>query len=80
MLQHSLHIKRDLGEQLGIANTLANLGELACETEQLEQAEEYLREAMHTARQVKADSLIVELLAGFATLLDLLHKCAIIGT
>lgn len=80
MLEHSLHIKRDLGEQLGIANTLANLGELACETEQLEQAEEYLREAMHTARQVKADSLIVELLAGFATLLDLLHKCAIIGT
>ena len=68
VLERSLHIKRDLGQQQGISITLANLGELACETGQFKQAEGYLREAMRIARQVKATPLMIELLACFAAL------------
>jgi predicted ATPase/DNA-binding SARP family transcriptional activator/uncharacterized protein HemY len=68
MLERSLLIKRDLGQQIGVANTLTNLGELACQTGEFNEAENYFRDAMRIAVQVKAMPLAVELLVCFANL------------
>jgi tetratricopeptide (TPR) repeat protein len=68
LLQESLSIGRETGNQVQIALSLNHLGAVACATGDYEKAERYFREALRTAADTRADRTILQVLAGMAAL------------
>ncbi|MBC8161642.1 MAG: tetratricopeptide repeat protein, partial [Roseiflexaceae bacterium] len=70
LLEENGALFRSLSDPHGLAVTLANLGELALESGDTTAARSYYLDALHQARLVYAIPLVLDVLAGYATVLS----------
>lgn len=70
LLEENLALFRSLNDPHGLAITLANLGELALESGDTTAARGYYLDALRQARLVYAIPLVLDILAGYATVLS----------
>ena len=74
LLEENLALFRSLSDPHGLAITLANLGELALESGDTTAARGYYLDALHQARLVYAIPLVLDILAGYTTVLSRENK------